>query len=890
MIKSNQIEEMISTKNNQRYAKSLIEANVDPFLTIDANGIITDVNEAFIRVTGASRNSIVGSRFSTYFTEPKRAEVGFQHAFEKGGVTDSPLTIKHKTGELTDVLFNAFGYKDSEGKVVSVFATARDLKEQKWAIDLRTANQKLLLQKEEKEKIAFELAMANKKLLLQIKEKERKEYQLVVSNQSILYQIAEKQKKEIQLVLAKQNLLFQKKQREKQEVKNKELEAFRHSLEISSEYSRSLIEASRDPLVTINAKGKIMDVNEASVLVTGIPRESIINSDFSKYFTDPEKAEAGYQQVFKKGFVSDYSLTIKHKNGKLTDVLYNASIYKNKQGKVLGVFASARDVTDQKKNQSELVHLKEMAEITTVIAEEAKTKAERATKIAEGALKAKQQFLSNMSHEIRTPMNAIIGFTKVVLKTKLTPNQKEYLTAIKESGDAMIVLINDILDLAKVDAGKLVFEEIPFNMETSVISMLHLFEPRIQEKDLTFSIEYDHDIPEVLIGDPIRLHQIIINLVSNALKFTNKGEIKVSLKIKSQDEDKVTILFVVRDTGIGIAEDKIEQIFENFQQAYSTTSSTYGGTGLGLAIVKQLVESQGGKVSVESELGLGSAFCFSLTFSKTQIAAECVPEIIEMSPEYKDLKILVAEDIPLNQLLMKTILEDFEFTTEIAENGKKVIEKLEDNEYDIIIMDLQMPEMNGFEATKYIRNVMKSDIPIIALTADVTTVDLKKCLASGMNDYLAKPVDENVLYSKIIALVKDPLVNTLKQNTLKKKTKQIHITNMDYLQKLTKSNPKLIKVMITLYLEQAPTLIEVMKQSFKKKNWSMMHSAVHKMIPSFKIIGVEPKYEKMARKVIEYNGEVAQMESISKLLKNLDFASKQACKEMEEELNRLKNT
>lgn len=402
---------------------------------------------------------------------------------------------------------------------------------------------------------------------------------------------------------------------------------------------------------------------------------------------------------------------------------------------------------------------KEKSKIINIELQEAKNKAESATLIAENAVKSKQQFLSNMSHEIRTPMNAIIGFTKIVLKTDLTAKQKEYLSAIQTSGDALIVLINDILDLAKVEAGKMTFEKTSFKLALSISSMLHLFETKIQEKDLELVFEYDQNIPEVIVGDPVRLHQIVLNLLSNAIKFTEKGQIIVKVYLLNENERDVSITFSITDTGIGIAEDKIGSIFENFQQASSETTRLYGGTGLGLAIVKQLVEPQGGTIDVKSKINEGSTFCFTLTFEKEKAEDSIIINHGERniySDKIKNIKVLVVEDIALNQLLMKTILDDFGFERDIASNGKIAIEKLQKKSYDIILMDLQMPEMNGFEATEYIRNTMNSKIPIIALTADVTTIDLAKCKAVGMNDYIAKPIDEKLLYDKIVELVKKP--------------------------------------------------------------------------------------------------------------------------------------
>jgi PAS domain S-box-containing protein len=1081
-------------KQESHYTRSLIEASLDPLVTISPEGKIMDMNEAFTNITDSSRKKLTNTNFDTYFKDPQKAREVYQEVFTKGFVKDFPITIMD--GKLTNMLLNGSVYKDENGKVLGAVVVARDIAEQKWALELRAANKELAFQNEEKEKRADELSIANKELAFQSElkekraaEKEKRAAELIVANKELAFQndekekraaelriankelafqndekekradelgiankelafqndekekraaelriankelafqndekekraaelriadkelafqTREKEKRAAELIVADKELEFQNAEKERREIANKELEAFSYSLKLASQYSLSLIEASLDPLVTINTEGKITDMNEALANITGMTREELRGSDFFDYFTEPQMAREVYQEVFANGSVVDSPLTLRHKYGKLTDVLFNGSIYNDDKGNVLGVvivardvtaqklaseyarslieasldplftinldgkitdmnnasvkitgisrekmigtnffnyftdplkakevyqdiFANgfvtdfpltirdkkftnvlfngsvykddrgsvrgavvvARDITDQKRIEKQLNEAIVFAEMATEIAEAAKSRAESTTLIAENALKAKQQFLSNMSHEIRTPMNAIIGFTKVLMKTDISTKQKEYLTAIKISGDALIVLINDILDLAKVDSGKMTFEQVPFKMALSLSAMLHLFETIIWEKNLLLIKEYDEHIPEVLVGDPVRLHQIIMNLLSNAVKFTSKGSITVNVRLLSEDDEKVLIEFSVKDTGIGIPENKMDKIFENFQQAFSGTSRLYGGTGLGLAIVKQLVESQGGSINVKSKLDEGSYFSFTLSFLKTDTVAatEEIPLVLDL--ENNSIKVLVVEDIPLNQLLMKTLLDDYGFEFDIAANGKIAIEKLKANTFDIILMDLLMPEMNGFEATDYIRNKMNSAIPIIALTADVTTVDLEKCKAVGMNDYIAKPVNEKILYSKIVGLAKKPLqfeFDDLELNG-KNKNENIKYTDLDYLNTRTKSNPKLILEMISLYLEQTPPLITAMKKALLDKDWNLLHATVHKMIPSFAIMGISVEYENMAKKVQDYAGTLQQSGAIKDMVKQLGKVCTQACRELEVEFNRIK--
>jgi PAS domain S-box-containing protein len=654
---------------------------------------------------------------------------------------------------------------------------------------------------------------------------------------------------------------------------------------LKSVYARSLIEASRDPLVTISPEGKITDMNEALTRITGQTREQLTGTDFFTYFTDAQKAREVYEEVFAKGFVSDYPLTIRDRH--LTDVLFNGSVYKDESGNVLGAVVVARDITEQMRTQTELIEAKVFAELAARIAEDAKLKAESATKIAEeatrlaeSAVKAKQQFLSNMSHEIRTPMNAILGFTKVVLKTSLSPRQREYLNAIKTSGDALIVLINDILDLAKVDAGKMTFEQAPFKLAESISSMLHLFKLKIEEKNLRLVRIYDERIPPILLGDAVRLHQVILNLVSNAVKFTNEGEITVSVRLLSEDEEKVTIEFAVQDTGIGIPEDRISSIFENFQQATSETSRLYGGTGLGLAIVKQLIELQDGKITVASVPAKGSTFSFTLNFNKTTIEIESETACREPDQTPHRISALVVEDIPLNQLLMQTLLDEFGFACDIAANGKIATDMLQRKTYDVILMDLQMPEMNGFQATEYIRNTLRLSTPIIALTADVTTTDLAKCTEVGMNDYISKPVNERQLHAKISAAVRAVVVAL---PAAAASSASPRYTNMKFLADRTRSRPELMLKMIHLFMEQTPVLIQMLKRTMREQNWIALQSTAHKMIPSFSIVGMSVEYERMAKKLQDYDGNPLQEENMHAVIRELDQACILACTELNEE-------
>jgi len=381
-----------------------------------------------------------------------------------------------------------------------------------------------------------------------------------------------------------------------------------------------------------------------------------------------------------------------------------------------------------------------------------------ANKKLEELMKVKEQFLANMSHEIRTPMNAIIGFTELLLKTKLSEEQSQCVDAIKSSGKNLIVIINDILDFSKIQSGKVTLEKIEFNLTHLIAKHSQLIQNKALNKEIRVSSSVSESIPPIMVGDPTRLNQIILNLVSNAVKFTEKGEVKILVELLDEDNNMLELKFSVSDTGIGIPEDKQQSIFDGFTQANNETTRKYGGTGLGLTIVKQLVELQEGSIQVESTVGIGSKFIFKMKFLKSHeingAKNDFQPEVLDLSST-ETLSVLLVEDNSLNQLLAEKIITNWNWKVEIVGNGLLALDKLKDNDYDIILMDIQLPEMDGYEATKRIRNTFpapKCNIPIIAMTAHAITGEDLKCKNAGMDDYISKPFEEKVLYQTMISV------------------------------------------------------------------------------------------------------------------------------------------
>ncbi len=596
-----------------------------------------------------------------------------------------------------------------------------------------------------------------------------------------------------------------------------ELRRTREESEENTNRYMNMIEEAGDIIYSCDLRGHFLYVNSRIKNLIGHAAEDITGKHYTSLIVDDWKKKAlkfYFRQYIKKIPVTVLEFPVNTGDGQVKWVEQTVT-FNFKNGKAHSFQGIVRDIDSRK-------HAEEQMMLVTA---------------------AKEQFMANMSHEIRTPLNAILGFAGLLANTKLTKTQADYAGAIGTSGKNLLNIINDILDFSKIEAGMMRFESMPVNLRSTFSSLLILFKEKAREKNNTLDFKAHKTIPELISTDPTRLTQIIINLVGNALKFTTKGFVKVEAELLHETN---MICLKVSDSGIGIPTDKFDSIFERFHQASGDTTRKFGGSGLGLSIVKNLVELQGGQIEVESEPGEGSVFTVTLPYKKVEEKDRLLMQPDKkINPKHKtsDLSILIVEDNRFNQVLATKIIKSFGFRSEIAGNGKIAIDLIRKNKYDVVLMDMQMPVMDGYEATQIIRTQLKSMVPIIAMTAHAISDERDKCLKVGMNDYISKPFKTEHLYNRIMHLSgkKDEVVKT-EIPVPKHDKKPTHaLLDLSQIRKLSGNDRKFEVQVLDIFIKDTPIALQKIEEGIQEKNYPTIKISAHTLQSSVNLLGMKNK-------------------------------------------------
>ncbi len=626
------------------------------------------------------------------------------------------------------------------------------------------------------------------------------------------------------------------------------------------------VEQSPASIIITDKNGNIEYVNPEFEHITGYTKHEVIGKNPSILKSGYISAET-YTHLWKtitKGKIWRGELQNRKKNGGLYWEFASICPIKNDAGKVTHFIAVKENISLLKFREDELRSAKEMADT---------------------ANRAKSEFLANMSHEIRTPMNAIIGIGHLLKKTSLSKEQQEYLSSLQSSSTNLLGVINDILDFSKIEAGKVDIQSTEFCLNDIVQNISNLITPLAREKNLTLRISMPDTIPNTLTGDPLRLGQVLTNLVGNAVKFTDQGEIRVSIEILEQKSTQIQLQFTIMDTGIGIAPEQQQRLFQPFTQADSSLTRRYGGTGLGLTISRQLVEMMGGKIRVESEPDKGSRFIFTAIFglAATNPVTPEPPTRIKPSSQLESAHVLLVEDDRLNQIVAQRLLEHYGVQVSIAENGLAAVEAVKQQPFDLVLMDIQMPEMNGYQATAEIRKDHHiKRLPIIAMTAHAMVGEREKCLAAGMDDHLPKPFKPDELKQLLIQWI--PSKSTTEKIAAAESSKAEIRANLERL--ISHMSEKSAIDPLDAVLKLVPERLDKLTQALTDNDWKSAKSQAHKLRGSLNIYGSKRLTELLTS--IDSGADLnPKAESIAKDLKTEFELALKLVQEIRDELDTL---
>lgn len=623
-------------------------------------------------------------------------------------------------------------------------------------------------------------------------------------------------------------------------------------IEQSEKRYRDVIDNSLAIVTTHDMDGKFITLNPMVGKIYGYSDEEMIGHSLKEFIPDEDKPlfEEQYLEKIKNEKQSSGIFRVLNKAGNIIYTLYN-NFLKEEEGKETYVIGFAVDITDRILAEKEL---------------------KVAKKVTEELVQTKQNFLANMSHEIRTPMNAIMGMSRQLQKTALNEKQHSYLGTITAASENLLFIINDILDLSKLEAGKLALEKIGFEPKMVIGMVMQVMSHKAEEKGLKLTNSFcDAQLSPVLIGDPYRINQVLLNLVSNSIKFTEAGSVDISCKILHQTVLEQQVQITVKDTGIGMDPDFVNNLFQKFRQEDESVARRFGGTGLGMSITKELVDLMGGEIIVASEKGKGTVISIQFTFEKGW--EKDLPQKNISSANtgiLQNKKILVVDDNEMNRLVATTILQEYGVLITEAANGAEATGLMDEQEFDLVLMDIQMPVMNGLEATSIIRNELKSAIPVIALTANAIRGENEKCFAAGMNDYLSKPFEENQLIQIVSRWLDIKNVKTAEIEATVVSEKIIPLYDLAKLQEIARGNEGFIDKMLQLFIDQVPAAVKETKQALAQGDLGKVKSVVHRIKPSVASLGIDSVKEDIRN--IELNtAELQAAGQLEKLINKLDM-------------------
>ncbi len=610
-------------------------------------------------------------------------------------------------------------------------------------------------------------------------------------------------------------------------------------LKLSEEKYRGLIENMELGLLEVDTKGVIIRAYQRFCAMTGYEENELIGASASDLLLPPEYEPVMQRQEAErmKGQAGVYEIEILKKNGQRIWVLISGAPFYNDQGEIVGSLGIHYDISARKKLEEEL---------------------KIASDKAEKAMLAEKQFLANMSHEIRNPINAIVGMTNLMRDTELSAQQSQYTKTIKFSTDILLGLISGILDLSKIEAGQYELSAQPVDIRAMTEGIVKSFESNVDGKKINFFTDISSEVPEILVADPTALNQIFINLVGNAAKFTDKGFVVIAAKVMEKNDSTVSIEFSVWDTGIGIAKEKQVQIFESFRQADKETKLKYGGTGLGLSIVKHLIAIMGGTIQVESEIGEGTTFRFTLKFPIGKIAD--LDDTLTVEASLPDIeRVLIVEDSDINQQYLSGLFSKWKIGYDIASNGVEALKFVENNTYNFILMDIRMPKMDGYETTIRIRNATDNPncaTPIIALTASALVDERNKALECGMNYHLTKPFTPQQLMK---ALRSEEVMDREEKEEAFEFSDQL---DKEQLKLIYGNDVERASIIFKIFTDIISEELDMLKKMEMEGETTAFIRKVHKISPNFAMVGLTPLTELLIE--VENEGKKKGMSALLK--------------------------